>query len=302
MNNFGDDIANEFIQDARDLVADAEKSLLAIDSGSPLSSHYNAIFRALHSIKGGSGMLGMSRLQQIVHHLETLLTKYKTQPNLPEKVTNYLLEGVDAVRAVLDQKPEAFEICDPEATAKSTLPVAGNEQLIVSINLDEGVLSPLKLLLEKINFRVTNLPDPKNLESFKNDKNVRAIVLNCTQKGAGAISILKALRQNNSETPVLISCQDISVQHCIEGLNLGTHCFIQWPLSAEILFANILNVTKMQKAFNMVNQCVNLLMYQYSDLDESLNRDGKQTIRSYLRDEMKNIMEQKNTLFNSKVS
>ncbi|WP_369676875.1 Hpt domain-containing protein, partial [Enterococcus faecium] len=47
----------EFKLEALDLLEAAEDNLLQLDRGATLATHYDAIFRCFHSIKGGAGML-----------------------------------------------------------------------------------------------------------------------------------------------------------------------------------------------------------------------------------------------------
>ncbi|AZV31273.1 chemotaxis protein CheW [Cobetia sp. ICG0124] len=62
-----------FFEEARELLAEMEKQLLALDVETPDAEQLNAIFRAAHSIKGGAATFGFSVLQETTHHLENLL-------------------------------------------------------------------------------------------------------------------------------------------------------------------------------------------------------------------------------------
>lgn len=299
MNNFGDDIASEFLQDARELIAAAEKSLLEVDGGGCLTKHYNSIFRALHSIKGGSGMLGLTRMQQIVHHLETLFSKYKTGKTLPETLTNYLLQGLDAVRLTINNEPETFPIIDPEQVNAPEKQVTTGDR-VLALNLDPNATSSLEKLLLTINYRLENFRC--SVELKKNIETTSVVVMSCPNRGENAIGVLRDIRASFPDLPVLICCQDIPVQLCIEGLNLRVHSIVQSPVSCEILFAGIHNAIKMHRALQTVEQCVNLLMYQYSDLDDTLNKLGKHTIRTHLQNEMKAILEGQKQLRETKLA
>ena len=53
-----------------------ESELLNLTPGEADSETLNTIFRAAHSIKGGSGTFGFTSVSDFTHVLETLLTKY----------------------------------------------------------------------------------------------------------------------------------------------------------------------------------------------------------------------------------
>lgn len=62
-----------FFQECEELLGDLEQGLLAIRAGAGDSDTINAVFRAVHSVKGGAGAFGMEALVQFAHVFETLL-------------------------------------------------------------------------------------------------------------------------------------------------------------------------------------------------------------------------------------
>ena len=79
-----------------------ESGLLNLQSGETDADTINTIFRAAHSIKGGSGTFGFSALAKFTHVLETLLNEMRDgrRAVTPDAV-NLLLESVDALREML---------------------------------------------------------------------------------------------------------------------------------------------------------------------------------------------------------
>ena len=63
----------EFLEEADDLVQELESSLLELESNLDDRSIVDRIFRAMHTIKGGAGMVMQSELSEYAHHLESLL-------------------------------------------------------------------------------------------------------------------------------------------------------------------------------------------------------------------------------------
>jgi two-component system chemotaxis sensor kinase CheA len=66
-----------FFQECDELLADLEGGLLAIESGSGDTETVNAVFRAVHSIKGGAGAFGLDDLVRFAHVFETLLDEIR---------------------------------------------------------------------------------------------------------------------------------------------------------------------------------------------------------------------------------
>ena len=52
-------IKQTFFQECEELLQDAEQGLLAMEAGDADSETINAVFRAVHSVKGGAGAFGL---------------------------------------------------------------------------------------------------------------------------------------------------------------------------------------------------------------------------------------------------
>ena len=66
-----------FFDEAREHLENMERLLLSIDVAAPESEDVNAIFRAAHSIKGGSGTFGFPDMAGVTHVLESLLDRVR---------------------------------------------------------------------------------------------------------------------------------------------------------------------------------------------------------------------------------
>ncbi|WP_374634564.1 chemotaxis protein CheA [Ferrovibrio sp.] len=62
-----------FFQECEELLGDLEGHLMALQHGEGDSNTLNAVFRAIHSIKGGAGAFGFDRLVAFAHIFETVL-------------------------------------------------------------------------------------------------------------------------------------------------------------------------------------------------------------------------------------
>jgi len=79
-----------------------EAGLLALPPGSPDSEKINEIFRAAHSIKGGSGTFGFSEIAGFTHVLETLLDEMRDfKREVTQNSIDVMLAAVDILRDML---------------------------------------------------------------------------------------------------------------------------------------------------------------------------------------------------------
>lgn len=92
-----------FIDEAHEHLGNMEQLLLALDVEEASLEDLNAIFRAAHSIKGGSGTFGFSDIAELTHALETLLDKLRKQILDPtDEMISAFLECCDILNAMLE--------------------------------------------------------------------------------------------------------------------------------------------------------------------------------------------------------
>ena len=92
-----------FFEETSEHLANMESMLLDLDVENPSLEDLNAIFRAAHSIKGGSGTFGFTDMTAVTHVLETLLDRLRKEELelRPEMVDAFLAAG-DVLRAQLE--------------------------------------------------------------------------------------------------------------------------------------------------------------------------------------------------------
>ena len=66
-------IRQTFFQECEEQLAELEAGLLAMEAGNSNSETVNAVFRAVHSIKGGAGAFSLDDLVRFAHVFETAL-------------------------------------------------------------------------------------------------------------------------------------------------------------------------------------------------------------------------------------
>jgi two-component system chemotaxis sensor kinase CheA len=100
-----------FFDESQEHLDSMEQQLMELELDSPDAEQLNSIFRAAHSIKGGSGIFGFDALTGLTHIMENLLDKARqgtTQLNVA--MVNVLLETVDLLKKTLDAYKNKEEI------------------------------------------------------------------------------------------------------------------------------------------------------------------------------------------------
>ena len=68
-----------FFDETSEHLANMESQLLNLDVDNPSLEELNSIFRAAHSIKGGSGTFGFTDMTSVTHVLESLLDRLRKE-------------------------------------------------------------------------------------------------------------------------------------------------------------------------------------------------------------------------------
>ena len=109
-----DDLFQTLETEFKELIEKIETEILDLEnSQNPEIIH--SIFRAIHTIKGNSAMVGMNQLRDISHSLETLFSKIRSREmELKTEMIEITLKSIDRMKEmILDLKNESsYEVRD----------------------------------------------------------------------------------------------------------------------------------------------------------------------------------------------
>jgi two-component system chemotaxis sensor kinase CheA len=108
-----------FFEEAAEHLSDLEHRLVQIDPESPPAEELNAIFRAAHSIKGGSGTFGFQDMASVTHAAESLLDRVRHgELALSSAIVDVILESCDVLKEQLAHHRDG---ADPAGTDVDTI-------------------------------------------------------------------------------------------------------------------------------------------------------------------------------------
>jgi two-component system chemotaxis sensor kinase CheA len=116
-------IRQTFFQECEEQLSELESGLLAIEDGNHHSEIINAVFRAVHSIKGGAAAFGYDELVEFVHVFETTLDLLRAEVLTPTPaITKILLHASDVLSDLIRsiRNDAAFDT-DEVASTKASL-------------------------------------------------------------------------------------------------------------------------------------------------------------------------------------
>ena len=107
-----------FLDEALEMLAQFEQSLLVMESDPGDTENLNAAFRAAHTIKGSAGLFGFDAVVAFTHEAETLLEALRSGLlAVNENVAALLLQSRDQIELLLDEV--RLGVFDPELAARS---------------------------------------------------------------------------------------------------------------------------------------------------------------------------------------
>ncbi|TWT96237.1 hybrid sensor histidine kinase/response regulator [Neorhodopirellula pilleata] len=95
----------EFVEEAREHLGDIEIQLLQIEAmGADIDANLvNTVFRAIHSVKGAAGFLGLSQINAVSHRLEDVLNRIRDRVLIPDPFNvDVMLKAADRLKTMIE--------------------------------------------------------------------------------------------------------------------------------------------------------------------------------------------------------
>ena len=91
-----------FFDESQEHLDEMEHLLLELDTENPDAEQLNTIFRAAHSVKGGSGIFGFDALGSVTHIMESLLDNVRQgKLAINSQMVDLFLSSVDVLKSIL---------------------------------------------------------------------------------------------------------------------------------------------------------------------------------------------------------
>src|SRR5690349_23858633 len=111
-------IRETFFQECEEQLAELESGLLAMEGGDTDSETINAVFRAVHSIKGGAGAFSLESLIRFAHVFETALDEMRSgRLAVGADVLKTMLRAADVLADLVRAAHAGNEGDDPRAAS-----------------------------------------------------------------------------------------------------------------------------------------------------------------------------------------
>jgi two-component system chemotaxis sensor kinase CheA len=124
-----DETLQMYVEEATEHLGDIENDLLAIEqAGADIDVELvNKVFRAAHSIKGGAGFLGLTKIKDLGHKIENILDMVRNRELVPEpEIVNIVLLAFDKLRDLITNVAESNDAYIDDHVAALTAAASAN--------------------------------------------------------------------------------------------------------------------------------------------------------------------------------
>ncbi len=100
-----DETLQMYVEESLEHLADIENDFLAIEeAGANIDEDLvNKVYRAAHSIKGGAGFMGLTKIKDLTHEMENILGKIRSKEMIPNpEIINILLGASDLLQRLIN--------------------------------------------------------------------------------------------------------------------------------------------------------------------------------------------------------
>jgi two-component system chemotaxis sensor kinase CheA len=110
-----DETLQIFFSETEELLKQAEESLLALESTPESQSDIEQLFRSVHTLKSGAGMVGYMGISEYAHLVENLLDRIRAgKLAATNNLVTFLLTAVDFIRSMVDRVSQGEGEVDPQ--------------------------------------------------------------------------------------------------------------------------------------------------------------------------------------------
>lgn len=320
--DFSNEEIPEFKNDCIEMLDESE-SIFLQGLQQMSQEHYNIIFRCFHSLKGGAGMFGFKAVQIHMHNLENEFLKFKDEKKFSSDSIAFFLNGIDKSRILLENldieeiedlvAPPTSMVPPPVPTSKPIKVITDltdtkqskkdpSKGLIYCIDDEPEILEILLDILEGENYECKIFEKANELMTQIKIKQPDLVFSDMKMPETSGLEVLGMVKKINPDIPVIFLSGFLDKNTLIESMNSGVFSALEKPFNETSVLTSATNAIKFGQLLHNFNKSINLILYQFSDLDDFLKISQKEEIRQNLRKDIEQLFEiRKNLRYFKKV-
>ena len=256
-----------FLDETKEHLNSLNKFILELEQNPESMDTINEIFRAAHSLKGVSGIMGYKRMQALTHEMENVFSEVRNGTILvQEEIVDVMFQCLDALEeylaTIIETSDEGVNENEPLIRALKNILLADDDKKNEDVSPKEelGVLDEVKNKWDEITLNDTEKTVCK--EAIELGENIYGINVkvneSCLLKAARAFLVFKAIEEHGE---ILISSpptDDIED----EKFDLDFTLVVISKSKLDVVIAAIKNVSEIEDATG------GALEFDFSDSNE----------------------------------
>lgn len=145
------------------------------------------------------------------------------------------------------------------------------------IELADGLCA----ILKSNKYSVDAVYDGENALMYLEAENYDAVILDIMMPKVDGITVLKTIRKNKNNIPVILLTAKSEIEDKVEGLDVGADDYLTKPFNAKELLARLRAITRRKENFtdnilSIGNITLNRTTFEVSTLDKSFKLTSKE--------------------------
>ncbi|XDD48671.1 chemotaxis protein CheA [Leptospira sp. WS92.C1] len=217
------EVRDIFISESEELLSSMESFLLILEKDSKNSEGIHSVFRAIHTIKGTSGMFGYEPIEKFTHEVETFLDRIRSgKQNLTKEGIEFLFLACDHIHKLVEMVGDTLILDERNSRKQAEL-----------MNLAKKLLadSPASQTDLSSNFDLQGSNDPSSKTTRRSSSSFWQITLipnlHLFESGMDPFTFLKYLSQSGAVKHLYVYPETIpdwsefNPEHCYLGFEIS---------------------------------------------------------------------------------
>ena len=219
--------------------------------------------------------------------VETNNEEHYTEKN-PEKPANDHVENISEISELRSLNIKNNDIKIRQDKKQST---------IFILDVEDEILNQLEHITHSTEFNTHTFFDIQNILNKLESQTPDVILFNFDMPG-DSVNFIKSIKSRFACIPIICISNSLTDENLIEAFNVGAFSFIEKPINEIKVLVECRNAVFEGNILRLLDQSIQQIIYQFSDLDKYLEQTGKCIVREKLKVDLQKILENRNDLKN----
>jgi DNA-binding response OmpR family regulator/HPt (histidine-containing phosphotransfer) domain-containing protein len=268
-NEFDDKLRTDYIQEAKELIADAEICFVQLERDKGNKDLIDSIFRMIHTVKGSGSIVGFDSFTRFAHQFEGLLAQIRAGTLvIDDKIMNLMFESNDVLKNWLNALLDDYYVeWDTSATA-NRLAAYSDSQLpkvtpapafgffedepaaftpetrmatVLLVDDEADILDLYENFLEGMPIRKLRALDGREAVVILEKEVPDLMVFDLRMPNMNGMELLAHVRKKFPDIPIIFVSGYSNRADIISMLNMGAFAFLGKPLTREQFLNEVRN-------------------------------------------------------------